>query len=38
VGQQLLTRPGRFVSVDPAPFLDPEVTSAEYVSRYGQQG
>jgi hypothetical protein len=37
VWQRLLTRPDRFVNVDPAVFLDPEATSAEYVSRYGQQ-
>jgi hypothetical protein len=38
VWQRLLVGRDRFVSVDPAVFLDPEVTSAEYVSRYGQQG
>jgi hypothetical protein len=37
VWQRLLVRPDRFRSVDPAVFLDPEVTSAEYVSRYGQE-
>jgi hypothetical protein len=37
VWQRLLVRPDRFISVDPVVFLDPEVTSAEYVSRYGQQ-
>lgn len=35
VWQRLLVRPDRFLSVDPAVFLDPQVTSAEYVSRYG---
>lgn len=37
VWQRLLARPDRFLSVDPALFFDPEVTSAEYVSRYGTQ-
>lgn len=32
--QRLLRRPDRFVSVDPEVFLDPEVTSHEYVARY----
>jgi hypothetical protein len=32
---KLLRRPDRFVSVDPAMFLDPEITSTEYVCRYG---
>lgn len=35
VWQRLLVRPDRFVPVDPVRFLDPEVTSEEYVSRYG---
>lgn len=35
VWQRLLTRPDRFLPVDPALFLDPSITSAEYVSRYG---
>jgi hypothetical protein len=38
VWQRLLALPDRFLSVDPAVFLYPAVTSAEYVSRYGQQG
>jgi hypothetical protein len=37
VWQQLLLRPDRFVSVDSAIFLDPEITSDEYISRYGPQ-
>ena len=32
--QQLLRRPDRFTSVDPRLFLDPEITSREYVLRY----
>lgn len=32
---RLLRRPDRFVSVDSALFLDPEITSHEYVMRYG---
>lgn len=35
VWQRLLTGPDRFTSVDPAVFLDPRITSQEYVSRYG---
>lgn len=35
VWQALLRRPDRFVSVDSAVFLDPGITSAEYVARYG---
>jgi hypothetical protein len=35
VWQRLLRRPDRFVQVDPAVFLDPLVTSEEYVRRYG---
>ncbi|MGF9755056.1 hypothetical protein AAII07_07625 [Microvirga sp. 0TCS3.31] len=35
VWQSLLRVPDRFVSLDPAVFLDPEVTSEEYVLRYG---
>ena len=34
VWRQLLRRPDRFVSVDSAIFLDPEITSREYVVRY----
>jgi len=34
VCQQLLRKPGRFTSLDPAVFLDPDVTSAEYCRRY----
>jgi hypothetical protein len=30
-----MRRPDRFVSIDPSVFLDPEITSVEYVSRYG---
>lgn len=35
VWQRLLTRPDRFTSIDPALFLDPRITSQEYVARYG---
>lgn len=35
VWHQLLRRPDRFVSVDSALFLDPSITSKEYVARYG---
>ena len=35
VWQRLLRASDRFVPVDPAVFLDPRVTSAEYVRRYG---
>jgi len=35
VWQQLLRHTDRFVHVDPAVFLDPAITSAEYVARYG---
>ena len=35
VWQSLLRVPERFVSLDPAVFLDPTVTSEEYVLRYG---
>ncbi len=35
VWQQLLLRPDRFVPVDSAMFLDEDVTSAEYLLRYG---
>ena len=35
VWRQLLVRPDRFSSLDPAVFLDADVTSAEYVRRYG---
>ena len=37
VWQRLLRRPERFLSIDNAIFLDPEVTSVEYASRYGPQ-
>ncbi len=37
VWQRLLKGPERFLSVDPALFLDLSITSAEYVSRYGTQ-
>ena len=35
VWSSLLKQPDRFVKVDPAVFLDPGVTSEEYVARYG---
>lgn len=35
VWQRMLVRPDRFVPVDSAVFLDEEVTSAEYLLRYG---
>lgn len=35
VWQQLLRYPDRFVPMDSAAFLDPDVTSTEYVRRYG---
>ena len=35
VWQQLLRRPDRFTPMDSAAFLDPAVTSPEYVARYG---
>jgi len=35
IWQSLLRRPSDFVKVDPVVFLDPLVTSDEYVSRYG---
>lgn len=35
VWRQLLRRPDRFVSVDSSLFLDPAITSPEYVARYG---
>ncbi|MBD3947549.1 PGN_0703 family putative restriction endonuclease [Nocardioides ganghwensis] len=35
VWSELLRTPDRFVHIDPAVFLDPVVTSAEYVDRYG---
>lgn len=34
IWQFLLMQPERFVSVDPAIFLNPDVTSTEYVARY----
>jgi hypothetical protein len=37
VWQQLLRATNRFVSMDPATFLDAAVTSPEYVSRYGER-
>lgn len=33
---RLLRSPDRFVSVDSSLFLDPAITSAEYVARYGE--
>ena len=36
VWQSLLRQPTRFVKVDPVAFLSAEVTSAEYVDRYGR--
>lgn len=38
VWQRLLRRPDRFVSVDSALFLDPEITSEHYAQRYGAPG
>ena len=35
VWQRLLHRPDRFTHVDPAVFLNPGITSGEYLSRYG---
>jgi hypothetical protein len=35
VWHALIRRPDRFVTVDPAVFLDDEITSAEYIERYG---
>jgi len=35
VWHRLLRRPDRFLSVDSKIFLDPEITSEEYVRRYG---
>lgn len=35
VWQRLLRRPDRFVPIDSAMFLDPTVTSEDYVERYG---
>jgi hypothetical protein len=32
------TEPDRFLTLDPAIFLDPSITSAEYISRYGCDG
>ena len=34
VWQQLLRRPDRYASLDPEVFLDPEVTSTDYIERY----
>ena len=36
VWQRLLRRPDRFVSMDSAVFLDAEITSQDYVERYGE--
>lgn len=33
---RLLVNPDRFVHVDPAAFLNPDVTSPEYVARYAR--
>lgn len=38
VWQSLLRSPDRFVKLDPQVFLDPDVTSSEYVARYGSAG
>ena len=35
VWQRLLRRPDRFTHVDPAVFLNPGITSGEYLARYG---
>lgn len=35
VWQRLLRQPDRFVAMDSAVFLDPEITSCHYVERYG---
>lgn len=35
IWQRLLRRPDRFLSVDSVIFLDPSITSGEYVARYG---
>ena len=35
VWQRLLRQPDRFVAMDSAVFLDPEITSSDYVERYG---
>ena len=35
VWQRLLRYPDRFVSIDSAMFLDPQITSKDYVERYG---
>lgn len=35
IWQRLLRRPDRFMSVDSAIFLDPHITSHEFVARYG---
>lgn len=37
VWSRLRRHTDRFVPVNPAVFLDPEVTSPEYVSRYGRE-
>ncbi|MGI8753609.1 MAG: PGN_0703 family putative restriction endonuclease [Acidimicrobiales bacterium] len=37
VWSKLLRRPDRFASLDPEVFLDPAITSEEYVNRYGRQ-
>jgi hypothetical protein len=36
VWQQLLRHPSRFVSMDSAVFADADITSSEYVARYGR--
>lgn len=35
VWQRLLRQPDRFMAMDSAVFLDPEITSSDYVERYG---
>ena len=35
VWRRLLSKPDRFVKLDPSVFLEPEVTSREYIVRYG---
>lgn len=35
VWERLLRQPDRFVAMDSAVFLDPEITSSDYVERYG---
>lgn len=38
VWHRLLRRPDRFVEIDSAVFVDPAITSADYVERYGGSG